>query len=77
MSTMSPEQTTLDTFIASIPGRNPTGGYRRANRLSCRFVSLVFLLPAGTYSLKRSPCYAFGRMPPLAAKIRCDHRITW
>ncbi len=25
-------------FIAPIPGRNPTGGCRRANRLSCRFV---------------------------------------
>ena len=25
-------------FIAPIPGRNPTGDYRRANRLSCRFV---------------------------------------
>ena len=61
-------------------GRNPAGGYRRANRLSCRFVSLVFLMrsvpgapptgtlrvsksvpdgfvpPAGTCSLRPSPC---------------------
>ena len=33
---------------------------RRANRLSCRFVSLVFLPPAGTCSLNQSHRYAFG-----------------
>ena len=27
-------QTALDAFIAPFPGRNPAGGYRRANRLS-------------------------------------------
>ena len=37
-------------------GRNPAGSLRRANRLSCRFVSLVFLPPAGTCSLRPSPC---------------------
>ena len=30
-------------LIAPIPGRNPPGGRRRANRLSCRFVILVIL----------------------------------
>ena len=37
-------------FIAPIPGRNPMGGCRRANRLSCRFVIsliLVFLALPG------------------------------
>ena len=61
-------------------GRNPAGSYRCANRLSCRFVSLVFMMrsvpgapptgtlrvsksvpdgfvpPAGTCSLRPSPC---------------------
>ena len=87
--TMSSLQTALDAFIAPFPllttagagsGRNPAGGLRRANRLSCRFVSLVFLMrsvpgapptgtlrvsksvpdrfvpPAGTCSLRPSPC---------------------
>ena len=62
---MSLLQTALDAFIAPIPllttagagsGRNPAGGLRRANRLSCRFVSLVFFPPAGTCSLRPSPC---------------------
>ena len=53
---LSPSHNALDAFIASILGRNPAGGYRRANRPSCRFVSLVFLPPAGTCSLHPSPC---------------------
>ena len=77
---MSSLQTALDAFIASILGRNPAGSYRCANRLSCRFVLLVFLMrsipgapptstlrvsksvpdgfvpPAGTCSLRPSPC---------------------
>ncbi len=36
--------TALDAFIAHIHVRNPAGGCCRANRLSCRFVSLVFLM---------------------------------
>ena len=64
-------------LIASIPGRNPSGGYRRANRLSCRFVLLVFFAPVGTCSLNQSYGYAFGRRRPLAQKIRRNHRIAW
>ena len=52
--TMSSLQTALDAFIASIPVRNPSGGCRRANQLSCRFVSLVFFVPTGTCSLRPS-----------------------
>ena len=48
--------TALDAFIAPILGRNPAGGLRRANRQSCRFVSLVFFPPAATCSLRPSPC---------------------
>ena len=51
---LSPSHSALDAFIAPFPGRNPAGGLRRANRLSCRFVSLVFLPPAGTCSLRPS-----------------------
>ena len=58
--TLLPLRTTLDAFIAPFPGRNPAGGLRRANRLSCRFVSLVFFWPAGTCSLNHSYGYAFG-----------------
>ena len=58
--TLLPSHTALDAFIASILGRNPAGGYRRANRPSCRFVSLVFLPPAGTCFLNHSHRYAFG-----------------
>ena len=35
---MLPLPTALDAFIASLPARNPSGGCRRANRRSCRFV---------------------------------------
>ena len=51
---ISPLQTALDAFIAPILGRNPAGGLRRANRLSCRFVLLVFFAPVGTCSLRPS-----------------------
>ena len=44
---MASLHTALDAFIAPFPGRNPAGGLRRANRLSCRFVSLVFLRLTG------------------------------
>ena len=54
LRTMSSLQTALDAFIAPFPGRNPAGGLRRANWLSCRFVSLVFLPPASTCSLRPS-----------------------
>ena len=57
---MSPLQTALDAFIVPIPGHNPAGGLRRANRLSCRFVTLVFFAPAGTCFLNQSFGYAFG-----------------
>ena len=56
LSSMLPLHTALDAFIASIPGRNPAGDLRRANRLSCRFVSLVFFALAGTCSLHTSLC---------------------
>ena len=45
---MASLHTALDAFIA--------GGLRRANRLSCRFVSLVFLRLTSTCSLRPSPC---------------------
>ena len=68
--TMSSLQTALDAFIAPFPGRNPAGGLRRANRLSCRFVSLVFLMrsvpgapPTGTLRVSKS---APGRFVPPA-----------
>ena len=75
--------------ITQCAGRNPSGGYRRANRLSCRFVSLVFLMrsvpgapptgtlrvsksvpdgfvpPAGTCSLRPSPCLQPAEPAPL------------
>ena len=62
---LSPSHSALDAFIASILGRNPMGGCRRANRLSCRFVSLVFLPPAGTCSLRPSPCLQPAEPAPL------------
>ena len=58
--TMASLHTALDAFIAPFPGRNSAGGLRRANRLSCRFVSLVFLRLTGTCSLNHSHRYAFG-----------------
>ena len=67
--TISPLHTALDAFIAPFLGRNPAGGCRRANRLSCRFVSLVFFPPAGTYFLNQKANYAFGRRHPQAEKI--------
>ena len=57
---MASSHTALDAFIVSVLGRNPVGGCRRANRLSCRFVSLVFWLPVGTCFLNHSYGYAFG-----------------
>ena len=51
MSNMLAKQTALDAFIAPIPGRNPSDGCRRANRLSCRFVSLVFFALTDACSL--------------------------
>src|SRR6185312_4344722 len=36
------------TFIRAIHGPHPAGGWRRANRLSCRFVS-----PTGDFVLRR------------------------
>ena len=51
---MASLHTALDAFIAPFPGRNLAGGLRRANRLSCRFVSLVFLRLTSTCSLRPS-----------------------
>ena len=77
VSTMASLYTALDAFIAPILGRNPAGGLRRANRQSCRFVSLVFFASAGTCSLNHSHRYAFVRRHPLTQKILRDLRIKW
>ena len=69
-----PLQTALDAFIAPIPGRNPTGGYRRANRLSCRFVSLVFVPPAGTCSLR--PSLGATQRAAVAVQIVCPDDLS-
>ena len=74
---LSPHIPPIDAFIAPILGRNPLGGYRRANRPSCRFVSLVFFALAGTCALNQMNNSAFGREYPLTPKIRRDHRINW
>ena len=91
--TMSSLQTALDAFIAPFPGRNPAGGLRRANRLSCRFVSLVFLMrsvpgapPTGTLRVSKSvpdgfvpPAGTCSLRPSLGATLRaaCAVQIVY
>ena len=72
--TMSSLQTALDAFIAPFPGRNPAGGLRRANRLSCRFVSLVFVPPAGTCSLR--PSLGATQRAAVAVQIVCPDDLS-
>ena len=73
---MASLQTALDAFIAPFPGRNPAGGLRRANRLSCRFVSLVFLRLTGAGAC---PVLDTGQAPaPVSRKnpARSSHQLV-
>ena len=74
VSTMASLYTALDAFIAPILGRNPAGGLRRANRQSCRFVSLVFFASAGTCSLR--PSLGATLRAAIAVQIVCPDDLS-